>query len=91
MTELFLPIIILFAVPSNYAARSCGQNAITDKTNNPARIAPIRDENAKGTWPWMVSIGKFDLTTLKYVHLCGGSLITSNKVLTAAHCVNDEG
>lgn len=39
-----------------------------------------------GSWPWQVSLQHYTIG-LGYFHLCGGSLITNNTVLTAAHCV----
>ncbi|KAJ8039118.1 Acrosin [Holothuria leucospilota] len=37
-----------------------------------------------GTWPWQVSIRKFD--RLGSYHTCGGTLIDKQWVLTATHC-----
>ncbi|TRY56322.1 hypothetical protein DNTS_031855 [Danionella cerebrum] len=47
------------------------------------RIVGGTTVNSKGVWPWQVS--------LQYSgrHLCGGSIITPQWILTAAHCVNE--
>nr|XP_060615794.1 transmembrane protease serine 12-like [Anolis sagrei ordinatus] len=39
-----------------------------------------------GAWPWQVSLQVYRFGT-GYHHVCGGSLINNNSVLTAAHCI----
>uniref|UniRef100_A0A8D0HJQ0 Peptidase S1 domain-containing protein n=1 Tax=Sphenodon punctatus TaxID=8508 RepID=A0A8D0HJQ0_SPHPU len=40
-----------------------------------------------GAWPWQVSLQIFRFGR-GFRHVCGGSLINRNSILTAAHCVH---
>uniref|UniRef100_A0A8D0BU82 Peptidase S1 domain-containing protein n=1 Tax=Salvator merianae TaxID=96440 RepID=A0A8D0BU82_SALMN len=58
-------------------------------TGNPtetgSRIVGGRD-TVPGAWPWQVSLQVYPDDGRHY-HVCGGSLISNNTVLTAAHCI----
>ncbi|XP_078392734.1 serine protease 27-like, partial [Cetorhinus maximus] len=56
---------------------SCGRPVISN------RIVGGKNSEA-GNWPWQVSIHQ------EGKHVCGGSIISNNWVLTAAHCVSKE-
>ncbi|XP_014641768.1 PREDICTED: plasma kallikrein [Ceratotherium simum simum] len=68
---------------SGYSLRLCeseDSSVCTTKTN-PRIVGGIN--STWGEWPWQVSL-QVKLTTQS--HLCGGSIIGSQWVLTAAHC-----
>ncbi|XP_066493515.1 chymotrypsinogen A-like [Tiliqua scincoides] len=62
------------------AAQSCGVPAIKPVLTGYARIVN-GEEAVPGSWPWQVSLQ--DRTGW---HFCGGSLVSENWVVTAAHC-----
>ena len=66
----------------------CGQNIELDRPTG--RIVPSRRRGSEsgpvGTFPWMVSIGEVD-DKGNWQHICGGSLVRKDFVLTAAHCL----
>ena len=50
----------------------------------------INGQNAvAGSWPWIISIRQL-LSDGSFYHICGGSLIDIDLVLTAAHCLVDQ-
>ncbi|XP_036266689.1 serine protease 33-like [Pipistrellus kuhlii] len=68
------------ALPSNLTnARATDPDSVCGRPLVPGRILSGQDARL-GRWPWQVSLREYGQ------HVCGGSLITEDWVLTAAHC-----
>ncbi|RWS22104.1 transmembrane protease serine 2-like protein, partial [Leptotrombidium deliense] len=72
-------IILLSSFFSSSFAVKCGQNI---ETNSGFRILGGKDASP-GQVPWQTSL------TIGSSHVCGGSVISRDWVLTAAHCLDD--
>ena len=64
---------------NEYFYEDCGHVASTSTINN-------GEEAYTGQFPWQVLVGIDNFSTGEF-EICGGSLITHQHVLTAAHCV----
>ncbi|XP_052224327.1 uncharacterized protein LOC127839977 [Dreissena polymorpha] len=64
------------AVKLNCQPRECGKRQVTTQS-----FIVGGEDAAPGAWPWQVALHFFGS------YFCGGSLITPEFVLTAAHCV----
>ena len=76
---------ILFAVlqPSHLYTYPCDPSAVCGCSSNPASVTRIVGGESAGTstWGWAVSI------SISGVYLCGGTILSSSWIITAAHCV----
>lgn len=81
---IFLVALTLFSVKSAVADQDAPDiEALLDAAGRVQRIYNGTEAQA-GAYPWMVSFNY----KASDQHFCGGSLIHSNWVLTAAHCVD---
>lgn len=61
---------------------SLSECGVSMKTSRQSRI--VGGSNAySGQWPWQVSLH------VQGIHVCGGSIITPEWIVTAAHCVEE--
>lgn len=85
----YAAIIFLFLLfPCLYAyADETGTNGNTEAKSSSKIIGGT--EAGSSAWPWMVALVKANDPDNYSSHFCGGSLIDSHWVLTAAHCITD--
>ncbi|KAJ6658148.1 hypothetical protein lerEdw1_001624 [Lerista edwardsae] len=62
----------------------CGTMPAVDEIATGTRIIGGRDAQL-GAWPWQISLQIYQFG-IGFHHVCGGSLINHNTVVTAAHC-----
>lgn len=69
---IIITIKIIFLHHSTISSIPCGRPNSKIINGQPAN---------QSAWPWIVSYGP------KHIHMCGGTLITPEYILTAAHCL----
>ncbi|CAM5108584.1 unnamed protein product, partial [Eretmochelys imbricata] len=72
---------------SGYTLRLCKRKASTVcmQLRKPDDRVVGGTDSFHGEWPWQVSL-QVKLSTQR--HLCGGSIISNQRILTAAHCTD---
>ncbi|XP_016891320.1 chymotrypsin-like elastase family member 2A [Cynoglossus semilaevis] len=73
-------VLLLFVAASAY---SCGVPTVPPVVNRVVAGEDVKPHS----WPWQVSLQY--ASSGRWRHVCGGTLVSSNWVLTAAHCINE--
>lgn len=83
-SELFCLVLLLFINTSDQYTYNCNTTAPCGCSSVSTTVTRIvgGEEAATSTWGWAVSI------YISPGYLCGGSILSSEWIITAAHCVN---
>ncbi|XP_046643306.1 chymotrypsin-1-like isoform X3 [Daphnia pulicaria] len=66
-------------------------NAVGRSTHQEPKFRMVGSvEAGVNQYPFMVGLSQYDKDVETFVHICGASLITPTKILTAVHCVTED-
>ncbi|CAF4190181.1 unnamed protein product, partial [Adineta steineri] len=88
MITVWLTLLLVAIGPSYQYNYSCDSSATCGCSSRSTRVTRILGGETAGTnnWGWVVSV-KVE-TTGDRVKLCGGSILSSTWIITAAHCMS---
>ncbi|XP_029472233.1 acrosin-like [Rhinatrema bivittatum] len=86
LSFLFLLWVVRGDSTSDNTDGFCSRRPLFDEEKSSHTVGWI--DAQPGTWPWLVSIQKPSVN--EYTHLCGGSLLNDEWVVTASHCFKGE-
>ncbi|KAE8622215.1 hypothetical protein XENTR_v10005149 [Xenopus tropicalis] len=81
---LFLFFILILFISETSSFITCGNRPFYTevKASYSTELNPV-----EGKWPWIVSIQK--KVELGYKHICAGTILNNEWIITAAHCFKD--
>lgn len=79
--NIFLLFVVLISVAAVFGQNSCGSKVIGSGLIIGGKFS------MKNEWPWLAAL----LTRSDSSFFCGGTLISSLHVITAAHCIQPKG